>query len=63
MGTSPTIMLVDSSQIIHEPESVTREMTNEEKANRPNITLDLAQRKQQHKGPDMDMVVEEFQSL
>ncbi|KAI4689240.1 uncharacterized protein J4E88_002590 [Alternaria novae-zelandiae] len=60
------------SQIIHEPVSLTQEMTrrhfdlasilgdamtDEEKANRPNVALDLARFEQQHKGPGVDMVI------
>jgi len=66
------------SQIMHEPEILSQEMTrrhfhyasilgdamtDEEKANHPKVTSDLAQIQQQHKGPGVDMVIEEFKSL
>ena len=66
------------SQIISEPESLTREMTRrhfdyasilgdamtvEEKSTWPNVALDLARIQEQHKGPGVNMVIEEFKSL
>ncbi|KAI4910405.1 hypothetical protein J4E90_007840 [Alternaria incomplexa] len=38
-------------------------MTDEEKANRPNVALDLAQMMQQHGGPGANMVADVFKSL
>lgn len=65
-------------QIINEPEEATRNtmaehinhasilgdaMTDEEKANRPNVALDLAQMMQQYGGPGANMVADVFKSL
>ncbi|KAI4610964.1 hypothetical protein J4E80_007995 [Alternaria sp. BMP 0032] len=66
------------SQIINEPEILTREMTRrhfhlasilgdamtvEENANCPKVTLDLAKIEEQRKGPGVNMAIEDFKSL